>query len=289
MEALLPLADVPDADRSIPRSVARTMTAIQWADFTGNRWIGCTPVPANSGALSGCDICYACTFGRDRAGVEWGAGKPRRLTKGFAARMRRLDALAAKLGMPFSVFGGSLNDWLDAEVDPAWRAELVDVVESCPNLTWLMLTHRPQLAAKLLPGAWRSAPPANLWAGVTVDHRLHARRWDQHAEFWAHTGRAWVSAEPLASSLAGIALDGAATVVVGGASNTRDPAWAFDTRWVDEALAQWGEERVFFKQYGVFKDGVYVGDKKLAGRDLEGRVYDRTAWPRHREALAAAA
>lgn len=272
----------------IPRSVAAGMTGIEWTDFTGNPWTICTRIVANAGARSGCDICYAATFAKNRLGLEWGPGVSRHKMSGFHARMRRLDRLAATTGLPFSVFSLSLGDWLDPEVDPSWRAEMIETVEVCPNLTWLLLTHRPHLAAKLLPGAWRTAPPVNVWPGVTVDHPLHGYRWTRHEAFWGHTGRAWVSAEPLAASLAGIDLSGAAVTIYGGASGTSDPSWEFDPRWVAEAVDHYGEDRVFFKQHGDFRDGKRVG-KKAAGRDLAGRIYDRTPWPRHREVLKGAA
>ena len=166
--------------KPIPRSVAATMTGISWCDFTGNPWAGCTRVPANTGARSGCSICYAAEFARNRMGLAWGPGAPRRTMTSFQDRMRRLDSLAASTRMPFSVFSLSLGDYLDPEVDPAWRAAMVEAVEACTSLTWLLLTHRPHLAAQLLPASWRSAPPTNVWPGVTVDHPLHGRRWTQH-------------------------------------------------------------------------------------------------------------
>jgi protein gp37 len=274
--------------QAIPRSIARSMTGIEWTDFTGNPWIGCTEVPASSGGRSGCTICYAKTFAGRRLGIPWGPGSPRQRCAGFANRMHRLDRLAARTGFPFSVFSLSLGDWLDPEIAPSWRAEMIDVVEACPHLTWLLLTHRAHLARRLLPGAWCARPPANVWAGVTVDHPAHAHRWRPHAEFWGHTGRAWVSAEPLAASLGGVEFPGAICVIIGGASGTGDPSWEFDPAWAREALDRYGEERVFFKQFGDFRDGRRVG-KKAAGRDLDGRLLDRTPWPRHRELLREAA
>jgi protein gp37 len=273
----------------IPPSIARQMTGIEWCDFTGNSWIGCTRMPASSGARSGCDICYAETFGGRRMGVAWGAGEPRRRVSSFDSRMRRLDRLAKATGLRFSVFSLSLGDWLDPEVDPSWRADMLETVEACRNLNWLLLTHRPHLARKLLPASWAERPPENVWPGVTVDHPLHAFRWGHHADFWGHTGRAWVSAEPLAASLKGVMFDGACVVILGGASNTKDPAWAFREEWVGEGIDQWGEDRVFFKQHGVFLKGIYVGNKKRAGREYEGRILDRTSWPRHRDVLRRAA
>lgn len=263
----------------IPRSVAKQMTGISWTDFTGNSWIGCRRVEASAGARSGCAICYAATFAENRLGMTW--DQDRRHTVSFDARMRRLNRLARDTGLPFSVFSLSLGDWLDPEIDPTWRATMIDTVEACPDLTWLLLTHRPHMSAKLLPTSWRTAPPVNVWAGVTVDHPLHGRRWTQHAEYWAHTGRAWVSAEPLAASLAAVDLSDAAVTIYGGASGTNDPSWEFRPEWVEEAVNRYGEEKVFFKQFGDFRDGKRVG-KKTAGRDIEGRIYDRTPWPRHR-------
>lgn len=245
----------------IPKSIARQMTGISWTDFSGNYWTGCTRIIANSGARSGCEICYAATF---------------------------LDRLAAETGYPFSVFCLSLGDWLDPEVDPDWRAGLIDTVEACPHLTWLLLTHRPHLAAKLLPMSWRHNLPVNIWPGVTVDHPLHGYRWHQHRDVWGWTGRAWVSAEPLAASLSTVDLTDAAVTIYGGASGTNDPTWEFDPAWVTEAVQRYGEDRVFYKQRGDFRDGVRVG-KKAAGRDIEGVVYDHTPWPRHRAILAGAA
>lgn len=81
---------------------------------------------------------------------------------------------------------------------------------------------------------------------------------------------------------------GAATIIFGGASGTSDPTWEFNPDWVTEAVDRYGDDRVFFKQFGDFRDGVRVG-KKAAGRDLAGRIYDHTPWPRHREQLRAAA
>lgn len=272
--------------RRIPRSTARQMTGIEWTDFTGNPWIGCTRILARAGARSGCDLCYAATFAEQRLGMTWGA--ERRPAETFHVRMRRLDRLASATGLRFSVFSLSLGDWLDDQVAPELRSRMVATVEACQNLTWLLLTHRPHFARRLLPEAWRMSPPVNVWPGVTIDHPLHSYRWRQHLDFWGHTGRAWVSAEPLAASLAPIDLSDAAVTIYGGASGTKDAAWEFRPEWVQEAVDRYGSERVFFKQWGDFRDGKRVG-KKAAGRDLAARIYDNTPWPRHRELLSAAA
>ena len=272
------------AEPHISRSIAKSMTGIEWTDFTGNPWRGCTRIVANSGGRSGCDICYAATFVENRLGGIWGAGAPRVQGVGFRGRMLRLNRLAAETGLPFSVFSLSLGDYLDAEIPVDWRAAFIETVEECRNLTWLLLTHRPHLASKFLPAAWRTAPPVNVWPGVTVDHPAHGYRWGIHRAFWGHTGRAWVSAEPLAASLDSVDLTDAVVTIYGGASGTADQTWEFRPEWVREAVDRYGPSKVFFKQFGDFRDGVRVG-KKAAGRDLDGLIYDHTPWPRHRALL----
>lgn len=260
------------------------MTGIEWADFTGNPWMGCTGLEGVQGALSGCQICYAEQFCTTRMGIKWGAGQPRVKAKGFVARFRHLNRVAEATGMPFTVFPGSLCDWLDAEVNINWLIEMVDTMEECRALTWIPLTHRPHLARKRLPTQWLQNLPDHIWPGVTVDHRNHGFRWQQLQEAWPDCCRLWISAEPLSSSLGSLDLSRAASIIVGGASNTKDPAWAFNTNWAREAIDRYGR-KVFFKQYGVFRDGEFVGDKKKAGKDLDGHLYDWTPWPLHRSQL----
>ena len=273
----------------IPRSVARSMSGIEWADFSsGGAWGGCTRVPASPGARSGCDICYAATLGETRMGIRWGKGQPRRLFRGFAARARMLNRLGIKTGLRFSFFANSASDWLDAEVSAEARSVVIGLVEECSALNWLLLTHRPGLARRFLPGLWGQSPPENLWPGVTCDHARHYHRWESHADFWAHTGRAWASLEPLLSSVKNHTFPGAACLVVGGASNTSDPAYRLRREWVQEIAASNGH-RLFFKQVGSFDfDGKRVG-KRAAGRALDGREFDFTPWPLHRHLLREAA
>ena len=194
-------------------------------------------------------------------------------------------------GNPFAVFMHSLSDWADQEVarrHPEWQTELVDLLEECRDLDILLLTHRPQNVRKIAPAHWLSGLPDHIWPGVTVDDATAAGRWDIFRDVWGSTGRAWVSAEPLASSLDSVSFDGAAALIVGGASNTKDPAWRLQAAWLDDLIDRYADI-LFFKQWGVFgEDGSYVGDKKKAGRNFDGRLYDRRPWARNRTLLEAA-
>lgn len=271
----------------IPPSLARTMTGINWADFTINGHTVCTPIPASPCALSACDICYAKHFAAKYFRVSWGAHVPRHKFTTAITRLRRLDALAASTGLPFAVFANSLGDWLDAELPQDWRTEYLDALEQATHINILLLTHRPHLAAKLAPASWRTNLPAHIWPGVTIEHPAYVRRWGQLANLWADTGRAWISLEPLAASMKGHRFDGAAGLIVGGASNTTDPRWAFDATWVLE-LDDAHPGLVNFKQWGVFKDGVLHRSKHTTGRIIDGRTFDHTPWPLHRDLLTAA-
>jgi len=291
-------------------------TGIEWASFSANLWGGCTKIKARPGGRSGCDICYAEAFCTKRLGIEWGAGKPRRRFKSTPARLRRLNRLAGDMkrllargesvlpgfegpveqngetGNPFAVFMHSLSDWADQEVakaNPEWQAELVDLVEECTDLDFLLLTHRPQNISKVAPARWLTSLPGHIWPGVTVDDATAIGRWHELADIWGDTGRAWVSAEPLAGSMSGVSFEGAAALIVGGASNTEDPEWRLQRAWLDDLVDRYAEI-LFFKQWGVFDEtGVYVGDKKRAGRNFDDRLFDITPWARNRDLLAAAA
>lgn len=148
-------------------------TAISWADYTFNPWIGCTEVsPA-------CDNCYARTWG-GRFGVDWGPGAARRRTvpaywKKPAAWNKKADAFRAKHGHWPRVFAASLADIFDNEVDPAWRKDFFDVVRATPKLTWLIVTKRIGNVRKMLPPDWGTGW-ANVVLIITVANQAEADR-----------------------------------------------------------------------------------------------------------------
>ena len=196
-------------------------TAIEWCDATFNPWIGCTKVsPA-------CDHCYAAVSTPARAlNIAWGAGQPRRRTspanwklplrwnqqdyvqcRGCGWRGSVHHALAADEARGVSrvccgagfvparrrVFCASLADVFDNEVDPQWRADLLELIDATPNLDWLLLTKRIGNVVRLLTdlrdsepsdrrwghlNAWlqHGRPPENVWLGATVCNQAEADR-----------------------------------------------------------------------------------------------------------------
>lgn len=144
-------------------------TKIEWAHHTFNAWIGCTKVGP------GCDNCYAADLATARLGVAWGPGQPRRRTAASTWQQpRRWNKRAAKEGVRYRVFCSSLADVFDNEVDPAWRADLFQLIRETPHLDWLLVTKRVGNVRAMADAAGRL--PDNVWLGITVVNQAEADR-----------------------------------------------------------------------------------------------------------------
>jgi len=156
-------------------------TEIAWTDSTFNPWIGCAKVSA------GCKNCYASveTFTRrERArGIElWGENAARHVTSD--ANWKKpiaWDREAAKAGVRRRVFCASMADVFEDRPDLLEpRATLWRLIEITPWLDWLVLTKRPENAARLAAlaadaaSATATAWPANVWLGTTVEDQRRA-------------------------------------------------------------------------------------------------------------------
>ncbi|PSB25368.1 DUF5131 family protein [Stenomitos frigidus] len=160
---------------------------IEWTTHTFNPWIGCTEVSP------GCAHCYAKDMMERRYHrVEWGAGKPRsRTTADYWKQPARWQRRAQLAGNRERVFCASLADWLDHEVPIAWLADLLTLIQTTPQLDWLLLTKRPEhwserlhevvrlkhKGADTLAAAWLDGKaPTNVWLGTTVENQAQAER-----------------------------------------------------------------------------------------------------------------
>lgn len=152
-------------------------TKIEWCDHSWSPWRGCTKVSA------GCANCYAETLSKRNPAVlgQWGKGKPRVLAKNWSDPVKwnrryshsiyfepRLPAYRA------TVFP-SLCDWLDDEVPIEWLARFLKLIHDTPNLTWLLLTKRPENWESRISGAVSNllqsgGNPAAVWAGRWLKH-----------------------------------------------------------------------------------------------------------------------
>lgn len=186
-------------------------TKIEWTDHSWSPWRGCTKVSP------GCANCYAETLSKRNPAVlgQWGPGKPRVWTKTYndpvkwnrragngsckccgstgdttyTGNCKRCGDVTRVFARP-TVFP-SLCDWLDEEVPVLYLARFLELIQSTPNLTWLLLTKRPQnwekhmaLACEWLPEAgniaadWleRRTIPHNVWVGTSVENQEWANK-----------------------------------------------------------------------------------------------------------------
>jgi protein gp37 len=184
-------------------------TEISWADSTFNPVIGCQKVSA------GCDRCYAETLMDTRyKRVAWGQRKTDDAAPSVGTRVRtsaanwrqpvRWNARAAEFkaehGHRQRVFCASLSDVFDNQWEPAWRADLFNLIKATPELDWLLLTKRPENIIKMLNdvigyNGWGYWPWPNVWLGTTCeDQDAFDHRWPIMLEIPARVR--FVSYEP---------------------------------------------------------------------------------------------
>lgn len=144
---------------------------IEWTDHTHNEWIGCEKIS------DGCKHCYAEELMDKRyARAKWGANGTRTLTstqnrnKPFSWNRK-----AEKEGVRYKVFAQSLSDTFEdrEELEP-WRIKLFEKIASTPNLDWLLLTKRPDVAKKFFQKYPQFKDLSNLWLGVSVENQKTA-------------------------------------------------------------------------------------------------------------------
>ena len=269
-------------------------STIEWTDHTFNPWEGCQKVGP------GCDHCYAETrnarFGGGIAG-NWGPGAPRRRTsvsnwRKPLAWQRDAARFLLDHGRNQRVFCASLADVFDNVVDPAWRADLFELIRATPDLDWLLLTKRIGNVAAMSDAA--GGLPMNVWLGATVVNQAEADRDIPKLDAAGDliTTR-FLSIEPLLGPItipwdwlygAG-SRNGIDWVIVGGESGPgarpMHPDWARGLRdqcasaGVPMLFKQWGENAWTERVEGDPSTlTAYRAGKKHAGRLLDGRQHD---------------
>ena len=226
-------------------------TAIAWTDSSWNPWIGCTR------RSDACTHCYAESMNKMRKwnGGTWGPGTPRRITaeSGWRqpAKWNEAAALGArgKDGHHWLVFAGDLCDVLDDEGPLEARERMWELFRATPQLTWQILTKRPENFFRFLPTDWGPKGYANVWLGVTAENCLEAHR-RIHILRETPARLRFVSFEPLLEELPDLDLKGIQWAIVGGESGGK--ARPFDLSWARSIHAQCAksETAFFFKQLG---------------------------------------
>lgn len=264
---------------------------IEWTDHTFSPWLGCTPVSA------ACDNCYASALSARYGWPVYRKAVPRRRTTPSTWREpHRWQRKAAANGVRASVFP-SLCDPFDGEVPIDWIDQFVDEqVLPTPDLDWLLLTKRPQLARKYFAGRQargKGGVPDNVCLGTTVETQPLAAPRLKHLAAIEGAKLRFVSVEPMLGPIdlrpwleSGV-LD---WVIAGGESGRRARPTQAD--WIralrDQCVAagvafflkQWGEWAPRAIGQRVLKpsdppclvDGeMYLVGKVRAGAELDGR------------------
>lgn len=257
---------------------------IEWTDHTFNPWIGCAKVS------DGCKHCYAETMMDQRYGrVKWGPQGTRQRTSDANWRKPLSWNRKAKANSRrYFVFCASLADVFEdrPEVDP-WRVDLFRLIETTPNLDWLLLTKRPENVMGMIArstgrhaDAWL-ADNTHAWIGASVENQKTA---DERIPHLLHIPASvrFLSMEPL---LGPVSLDqvydhtqsapgsvlwpfyhGINWVIVGGESGPS--ARPMHPEWVRDILDQCVGANIpfFFKQWGEWLPSTHVHPGNVYGK-----------------------
>ena len=173
-------------------------TNIEWCDETWNPVTGCTPISA------GCQNCYAKRmFNRRMWGYDFTPGTvhPKRLNQPMHWNKGR------------RIFVCSMGDLFHEFVDTRTIYDVLEIAETCPQHTFILLTKRPERMADVeaewiedsiandgdTPRTWFDSMP-NLWCGATTENQdLYDERFN-HLQKQLVSVR-YISAEPLLSHI----------------------------------------------------------------------------------------
>lgn len=231
-----------------------TNTKIEWTDTTWNPVTGCTKVSP------GCAHCYAETIT-----LRFKRGGP--FLPGLATIQMHDDRLNQPLTWrgPRMVFVNSMGDLFHEEVSFDFVNQVFNVIESCPQHTFQVLTKRPERMLKFARDFREGREwPKNIWAGVSVENQYWADIRIPQLRNIPSSVR-FLSCEPLLKPLT-LELQGIHWVIVGGESGSK--ARPIQESWVLEIQNQCRAANVafFFKQWGG-------RTSKSGGRELSGKVW----------------
>ena len=247
-------------------------TGIEWTDSTWNPIVGCTKVSA------GCKHCYAERMAKRLAAMARAAeargqngGRLNNYatvlnSKGQWKRNVFLDESAVedplKWRTPRFVFVNSMSDLFHPKVPTDFIQRIFEVMNSCPQHTFQILTKRPERAAKV---AKQLTWSANIWMGTSVEDQRVVQRITHLRKIKANVR--FLSVEPLLGPIPRLPIAGIDWVIVGGESGPG--ARPVREKWVRQIRDRCSARDVpfFFKQWG----GV---QKKKSGRTLDGRTWD---------------
>jgi protein gp37 len=227
-------------------------TKIEWTESTWNPISGCTKISR------GCDNCYA-----EKMAFRLQAMGTKGYENAFEVTLHP-EALTKplKLKKPQMIFVNSMSDIFHDKVPDEFIFEIFEIMNKAHWHTFQVLTKRPKRLEALNDKLkWAD----NIWMGVSIESNDYIKRADYLRGCDAKTK--FLSIEPLIGSVDKLDYTGLDWVIVGGESGFG--AREMKKEWVVDVQEKCTNLNIpfFFKQWG----GV---NKKAAGRQLDGKIYD---------------
>lgn len=229
-------------------------SSIEWTEMTWNPVTGCNKVS------QGCKFCYAEIMAHRLKAMGLDKYK-----NGFDVTTHP-DTLDEPYSWKKSrvVFVNSMSDLFHEDIPLDFIQDVFKVMNDNRRHVFQILTKRPEILLeydKVGDLDWAD----NIWMGVSVEDESVMHRIDTLAETSAHVK--FLSCEPLIGPIPNMPLQNIDWVIVGGESghNPRPMKlkWAIDIK----SQCKNADVPFFFKQWGG-------RNKKKAGRELEGRVFN---------------
>jgi len=234
---------------------------IEWTEATWNPSAGCSKIS------SGCKNCYAETMA-----IRLKAMKVVGYENGFefnTVPSRLHEPLKKK--KPTVYFVNSMSDIFHENMPIEYLNKIFEVIEQTPQHTYQILTKR---ADKMSDYLSKREIPKNIWLGVTVENQKEGLpRINKLRDLKASV--LFLSVEPLLEDLGKINLKNINWVIVGGESGNR--ARPMEKEWVVNIKQQCEKEDVafFFKQWGTWGADKVKRNKKLNGKEINGKVWQQ--------------
>lgn len=135
-------------------------TEIAWTDATWNPWQGCHKVS---------EACLNCYMYRDKKRYGQDANTVVRSSVATFIKPLAWAENREKYGHINRVFTCSWSDFFIEEADP-WRNEAWDIIRRTPDITYQILTKRPERMVQCLPDDWGLGWD-NVWIGITAENQ----------------------------------------------------------------------------------------------------------------------
>ena len=232
---------------------------IEWTEQTWNPTAGCTKISA------GCKNCYAETMA-----IRLQAIGVKGYENGFQFSIvpERLNE-PLKRKKPTVYFVDSMSDLFHNDMPYDYLDKIFEVIRKTPYHTYQILTKR---ADKMFEYFNDKEIPVNIWLGVTVENKKDGLpRINYLRELKASV--LFLSIEPLLEDLGEINLTNIDWVIVGGESGPK--ARLMEKEWVVNIKKQCNENNIafFFKQWGTWGADKIKRNKKLNGKELDGKIW----------------